>query len=286
MHAARHAKPELLAPAGNLAHLEAALASGADAIYIGVGGLSARPQAWDFDWEQVPQAVRAVHDAGKRIYLALNAVWGEFAAERMTEHVRRAEQSGSDALIVGDWGLLHRLASLRLSVSIHGSTMLGAYNAAAVQLLQQLGVRRLILSTNLFLDEMAALVRGFPEMEFELIAHGGLCFNDNHRCRLPHEMRAGEYRVGCSVPFTVDVGCTGGDTYTVDLHMPDIDLSSTLPLYAALGIIAFKIEGRTRSVNYVANATRRLREALDRLPGEPTTEDGYVIHPGDFGSRY
>ena len=175
---------------------------------------------------------------------------------------------------------------MAVRIPVYASTLLGVYNIATVQLLHQMGVSRVILNTNLFLDEIPALIRACPAVEFELIAYGGICFNDNRRCRLPHIMADGHYHVGCE--FDYAVRGAQGDTHrhTVNLHMPDIDLSSTLALYIALGITSFKIEGRTRSADYVAQSTTTLRKAIDVFleRSKDANLTHYVIHRANLGT--
>jgi putative protease len=247
-------------------------------MYLGVQGLSARPQAWEFREAEAVEAVERIHQAGKRAYLALNAVYGRNNAAAFLRVLEQLDAIACDALILGDWGLIRRVRAMGTRLPLHGSTMLGAHNTSAIRLLHRSGLCRVVLSTNLFLDEIVSIVHGCAEMEFELIVHGGVCFNDNRRCRLPHGLAEGRYWVGCRREYSVVEGQAGDPTRVICLHTPDIDLSSTLGLYWALGITSFKIEGRTRSTGYVAEATARLREAVDRLPAAPVAAsvDGYL----------
>lgn len=175
---------EVLAPAGSMEHVHAAIAAGADAIYIGIKGMSARPDPWGFDLST------AIEATGKRIYFALNAEYAESHTSTVVSFMGRVEDSGCDALIVGDWGLLKCIQDMAIQIPLHASSLLGVCNDITVHLLRRMGVSRIILNANLFLDEIAALIRACPDMEFELITYGGVCFNDQRRCRLPHVTQA------------------------------------------------------------------------------------------------
>jgi len=157
---------EVLAPAGSREHIRAAIAAGADAIYIGIKGMSARPDPWGFDLSNAIEATQIVHAAGKRIYFALNAGYAESHTSKVISFMNHVEKSGCDALIVGDWGLLKRIQDMAIQIPLHASSLLGVYNVATVRLLRRMGVSRIILNTNLFLDEIAALIRVCPDMEF------------------------------------------------------------------------------------------------------------------------
>ena len=259
---------EALSPAGSLAHVDAALDAGADAVYLGIRGISARPDAWSFDLDTAAEAVRRVHSHGKRVYLALNAECHESKWAMVEDAVSRVAEVGCDALIIGDWGLLRLLKRVQPGISLHASTLLGIYNAPTLALAREMGIVRVIFNTNLYLDEVAALIHSDACMEFEIIACGGVCLNDCRRCRLPHWREGERYFVGCRPVFDLEEDGTQRPT-AHQLNSGDVNLASTLALYVALGISSFKIEGRTRDVEYVRKGTACLRAALDQL--ESTT---------------
>lgn len=257
---------EVVAPAGSLDHIRAAISAGADAVYIGVKGVSARPDSWGFDLMEARRASHIVHGEGKRIYYALNASgYAESAMSGVADIAKQITSSDCDALIVGDWGLLKCIRETGIEIPLHGSSLLGVYNIQTVRLLRSLGVLRVILNVNLFPDEIAALVRGCRETSFEVIAYGGTCFHDQWRCRLPHMILNGYYRQGCEY-YTYD--CYDDSSYRTGIRFsaPDLDLTSVLGYYIELGVTAFKIEGRTRSTDYVTAATTALVQAVSRYP--------------------
>jgi len=256
---------EVVAPAGCFEHVQAALAAGADAIYIGLKGLSARPDSWSFDLSGAREAAALIHANQRRLYMALNAGYSEHQAESVTAFVEQIAVGDVDALIVGDWGLMRRLQKLQVPIPIHASTLLGVYNIDTLHQLAEMGIQRVVLNTNLHVDEITALTRAVSGLTFELISYGGLCANDNRRCRLPHLTLNGEYSVDCAASYT-QIGQYGepGNQPSFDLHIQDIDLTPLIGMYAELGVTAFKIEGRTRSTAYITRSTQALRRAIDQ----------------------
>lgn len=275
---------EVLAPAGNLEHVAAAIAAGADAFYVGLEGLSARPHPWSLNNEDIRTAARMAHDAGRRIHVAVNAEFHTSQDLKLANALDVMTESGVDALIVGDFGLLHYLKGIGNTLPVHASTLLGIYNAEGIRLLQdEYGVTRIVLNTNLYIDEIADLHVLCPDVELEMIAHGGVCFNDNRRCRQPHYLFEGEFCVGCKQLYETH----GDNQQLVQLQpvspvasqvrwpenpprgerliwSPEIDLSAIVGLFIKVGVSSFKIEGRTRSTEYVKMSTSKMREAIDR----------------------
>jgi putative protease len=292
-HMAHQHSIEVLAPAGNLEHVKAAITAGADAFYVGLKGFSARPDSWSLTLDEIVIACQMAHASGRRIHVAINAEFHSQQDKAMAHALDVLAAAGVDALIVGDFGLLHYLNHLHNRLPVHASTLLGIYNAEGIRLLQrEYGVTRVVLNTNLYIDEIVDLHTLCPEIELEMIAHGGVCFNDNRRCRQPHYLFEGEFCVGCKQlyekhpdsqqvlpmqplspvasqvrPPEVPVG---GERL---IWSPEIDLSAIVGLFVNAGVISFKIEGRTRTADYITMSTRKLREAVDRTQESPERLD-------------
>ena len=284
---------EVLAPAGSLEHVAAALAAGADAVYVGLKGLGARPNPWNLTVAEIESAAALAHAAGRRVYVAVNAEFHTRQDALVREAMAGMSAAGVDALIVGDFGLLHFLKQAGNAIPIHASTLLGIYNAEGMRFLnREYGVSRVVLNTNLYLDEITALHFLCPEIELELIAYGGVCFNDNRRCRQPHYLFEGEFCVGCKQLYEVHTG----PAETIPLAQiskvasqvrppeialpgerliwsPEIDLTPQVGLFARAGVVSFKIEGRTRATEYVAASTRKMRAAVDGLRADELYQD-------------
>jgi putative protease len=273
---------EILAPAGSLEHVAAALSAGADACYVGLKSFSARPDAWSLNLDDIGVATQMAHAAHCRIYVAMNA---EFRArqDREMEHAIMAmTEMEVDALIVGDFGLLHFLKSIGNSLPVHASTLLGIYNAEGIRFLQQqYGINRVVLNTTLYIDEIADLHFLCPDVALEIIAHGGVCFHDNRRCRLPHYMFEGDFCVGCKQIYEKNelaedaialqpLSQVASQVRYPDIPVsgerliwsPEIDLSEIIGLFIQSGVSSYKIEGRTRSTEYITMSTQKMVSAL------------------------
>lgn len=296
---------EVLAPAGNLQHVRAAIEAGADAVYVGLRKFSARPDAWSLGPDDIATATAMCHDAGRRLHVAMNAELRDVRASDLETSAADLERLGVDAFIVGDFGVLHCLRQMGSRVPLHASTLLGIYNAEGIRFLQrEFGVTRVVLNTNLYIDEIADLHFLCRNIELEMISHGGVCYNDNRRCRQPHYLFEGEFCVGCKQIYEAfpcgektasaspvskiasqvrppDVPLHGGRL----IWSPEIDLSGIIGVFLKAGVISFKIEGRTRSVEYVSESTRKMRAAVDLALRSPGLTDRdldtfyYLGHP-------
>ena len=154
--------------------------------------------------------------------------------------------------------MIREAYSRKPRMKIHASTLLGVYNADTVRLLREMGVSRIVLSTNLFLDEIDMMIRKVPDMEYEMVADGGICFNDNRICELPHCVTNGVYTVGCRETYYVD----GDRSRPASIGSKALRLGDTVRMYMETGICSFKIEGRTVDWRYTAEHARKLSEAV------------------------
>jgi len=139
-----------------------------------------------------------------------------------------------------------------------------------------MGVTRVILNTNLKIHEIAEMTRNITSISFEIISYGGLCFNDNRRCRLPHYIQNGNYCVGCKDNY--QYVNSQGEIQHFMIGLADIDLSPLLPQYISIGITSFKIEGRTRSAEYISHSTNVMRKAVDAYLANDKKHTSYYLH--------
>ncbi len=296
---------EVLAPAGSLADVEAAIEGGADAVYLGLKGFSARPAPWCFDVDSAMEAIARCHAAGRRLHVAINAEFRSSQEPGLLRAVQTLTDAGADAWIVGDLGMLHFLSALGNPVPVHASTLLGVYNAEAVRLLvAEYGVERIVLPTSIYIDEISDLHFQCPNVELELIAHGGVCFHDHRRCRQPHYQVEGHFCVGCKQLYEVyadetavprpELSRESSQVYPLNgskpggrlMWSPEIDLTALAGLFIRSGIVSFKIEGRTRTPDYVRSSARAWRTSIDRVLTDESFYDPelnrfyYLGHPG------
>lgn len=285
--------PELLAPAGNLEKLDAALAYGADAVYLGGPGLNLRATSARMSWEQVGTAVAKAHAAGARVYFCLNALPLPRELPLVAEHLERLTDIPVDGLIAADPGVMAMARRRIPRVPLHVSTQASTMSQAAAMAWRDLGASRVNLARELELPDIRALLRGLreecPELEAEVFVHGAMCLAVSGRCLLSAWLtgRSGnrgecchpcrfEYRPkpGSSMRLEVEEKLRPDvttweveelDDFSMMFAPEDLCLVKYVPALARLGAAALKIEGRMKSPLYVAQVTDVYRTALDDL---------------------
>lgn len=269
--------PELLAPAGGLDALRAAVRNGADAVYLGATELNARRGAENFTLEGLSEACRYAHLRGSRVYLAANVVVLQHELADALELVSRAWEAGVDAVIVQDLGLLYALRRALPEVRVHASTQIDAHNAPSVAALASLGVSRVTLARELSVDELGSLVTSSP-VELESFVHGSLCFSHSGQCFMSSMLGGRSANRGlCAQPCRLPYDLMGEGGVLADvpgrylLSPKDLCGVELLPDLVRSGVAALKIEGRMKSPEYVAAVVSVYRAALDRALADPAT---------------
>jgi putative protease len=259
---------ELLAPAGAGEALEAALRSGASAVYLGLRTLNARRRARNFTPDELPDAVQRAHQAGARVYLTLNIDLTQRELGQAARMLELARQCGVDAVLVRDPALL-ALKPLFPKVEFHFSTQTCMANSADVQAARTLGIRRIVLARELTLKEIAAASAAGadePRVETEVFVQGALCFCVSGRCLLSSWVggrsgNRGSCTSPCRAPWTVDSDAAG-----TPLSMHDLAAVHRLDELGDAGVTALKIEGRLKTAAWVGRAVSLYRRALDGDP--------------------
>lgn len=265
---------EILAPAGNLDDLKLMIREGADAIYVGLEGYSSRPNSADFNLEQIQEAVTLCHAGGVRLYVAINANVGQDQMDPLIQQIFEIDRMGVDAVIFSEFGLVQYFSGRLKHASMHASTLMGVYNIETVRLLKELGVTRIIFYANLYFEEMARMISAEPDLEYELVAEGGTCFNDIRQCRIPHGVQNGEHILFCRKPFALqEDGRVIGDARPIS--EPPTRTAEVAGLFLAAGIYSYKIEGRTVPGNLRVPMVRALKENLEKFCEEESL-DAYL----------
>lgn len=272
LDAAGAALPELLAPAGGLDQMLAAIAAGADAIYAGLGGFNARVSAHGFTDDEFARGCAAAHAHGVRVYVTLNVfVFDDELADAVALGAHALEL-GADALIAADAGLVCALRAAIPGVEIHLSTQAGAHSEDAVRLAaDELGVERVTTARELTVDEIAALcATGVP---IEVFCHGAICIGYSGACEFSALRRGrsamrGDCTQPCRLAYDL-VDEAGRSVVAVEgdrLLCPRDYLGiAHLPELVDAGVASLKIEGRMKNPDYVFNVVRVWRRALDML---------------------
>ncbi|MBE5786171.1 MAG: U32 family peptidase [Clostridiales bacterium] len=270
---------ELLAPAGGMAQLKAALRFGADAVYGALPAFGLRAYAGNFTWDQLEEALALVHAQGKKFYLTMNILPFQDEMDSFTAAARKACKMGVDAALVSDLGAFLRLRRDVPQLNLHISTQANTLNAESAAFYHQMGAERIVLARELSMDRIRDLRRQLPaELELEAFVHGAMCMSYSGRCMLSdHLTGRGGNRGACAQPcrweyalvekkrpgeyIPVDEDARG--TYLLSAY--DLNMLSHLPELIQAGIQSMKIEGRMKTEYYVATVVSCYRHALDAL---------------------
>lgn len=282
-----HSLPELLAPAGGREQLEAAVLYGADAVYLGGSALSLRAKCRGFDGPELADAIAFAHRAGVRVYYCLNALPFDEHLPAVEEQLERLPDLGADGLIAADPGVIRLAGRLCPSVELHLSTQAHSVNAAAVEFWKEVGVRRINLARELGKDAMTALIRRFPDMDFEVFVHGAMCLSLSGHCLISAWVNNRPANLGlCTQPCRFDyrgirltveeavrrdgpfLDVTQGDDFSAVWAPMDLCLIRWMRDIVRMEPSALKLEGRTKSGGYVAQVIDTYRTALNLASSE------------------
>jgi Collagenase and related proteases len=259
---------EILAPAGSPESLTAAVRAGADAVYLGGRSFSARASAKNFSGEDLKGAVRYCHARGVKVYLAVNTLLLEHELPAALEFIRFACTLPVDAVLVQDAGLLWLLRQCAPGLRVHASTQMSIHTPLGAAALEAAGVKRVVLSRELSLKEIAEIHAATP-VELEVFVHGALCMSVSGQCYFSSVLGSRSGNRGlCAQPCRLPFSVTGGTGH--DLSLKDLSMIGRIDELREAGVCSAKIEGRMKRPEYVAAAARACRLAAD---GEPVPED-------------
>jgi len=173
--------PEILAPAGNLESLKAAVSNGADAVYLGGKLFNARQEALNFNDQELEKAINYAHLRGVKIYVTVNVIIADEELQTAALYLNNLYNAGADAIIVQDLGLMRMAHMLLPNLAVHASTQMTITNAAGIRFLEQYGVKRVVLARELSLEDIRRIRRQTCS-ELEVFVHGALCFSYSGQC--------------------------------------------------------------------------------------------------------
>ena len=262
---------ELLAPAGSMEAVAAAVQNGADAVYLGWGDFNARRNAKNFSEEEFAAAVSYCHIRGARVYLTLNTLLTDRELPRAAEVAARASAIGADAVLVQDLGVARMLRQVAPDLPIHASTQMTLHSLDGVKMAADLGMSRAVLSRELSRDQIAYICKNAP-IEIEVFAHGALCMCYSGQCFLSSVIggRSGN-RGLCAQPCRLKYGW-GDKADAYPLSLKDLSLAGHLRELEEMGVACVKLEGRMKRPEYVAVVTGIYSRAI-RERREPTAEE-------------
>ena len=262
---------ELLAPAGSMEAVAAAIQNGADAVYLGYGDFNARRNAKNFSREEFAAAVSYCHVRGAKVYLTLNTLLTDRELPQAAEFAAEASALGADAVLVQDMGVLRMVRQVAPDLPIHASTQMTVHNLDGVKMVADLGMTRAVLSRELSRDQIEYICQNAP-IEIEVFAHGALCMCYSGQCFLSSIIggRSGN-RGLCAQPCRLKYGW-GDKADSYPLSLKDLSLAGHLRELRKMGVKCVKLEGRMKRPEYVAVVTGIYSRAIheDR---EPTAEE-------------
>lgn len=269
---------ELLAPAGNMACLHAAVCAGADAVYLGAGHFNARRGADNFSLEELAQACDYAHLRGVKVYLTLNTVVLPSEQPDALELARQAYRAGVDAFIVQDIGIAVELARVIPGVEVHASTQMNIHDEDGLRAAAALGVSRVTLARELSLEEIARLAGVAQELgvELEAFAHGALCICYSGQCFMSslvggRSANRGRCAQACRLPYELHNRALRKPLEAPGEHLlspKDLCTIDLIPDLLDAGVMSLKVEGRMKSPDYVASVVGVYRAVLDRVLAE------------------
>ena len=253
---------ELLAPAGSMDALRAAVQNGANAVYLGCGMFNARQSAKNFTTQTLTEAVKYCHIRGVKVHLTLNTLVTDRESHELIELIRHAASTGVDAFIVQDLGVVQLCQEIAPHVPLHGSTQMTIHNLAGVQLCAAMGMSRVVLSRELSREEIRYICVNSP-IEIEVFGHGALCMCYSGQCYMSAMIggRSGN-RGRCAQPCRQSYGYAHWEE-KYPLSLKDNCLIHYLQELQAMGVASLKLEGRMKKPEYVATVTATYRRALD-----------------------
>ena len=253
---------ELLAPAGSMEALRAAVQNGANAVYLGVGTFNARQGAKNFTPQTLVEAVKYCHVRGVQVHLTLNTLVSDREMKEAAEMIRHAAQNNIDAFIVQDLGVVQLCRQIAPHIPIHGSTQMTVHSLSGVQLCAAMGMKRVVLSRELSREEIRYICAKSP-VEIEVFGHGALCMCYSGQCYMSALIggRSGN-RGRCAQPCRQSYGY-GHWQDKYPLSLKDNCLVHYVKELEEMGVASLKLEGRMKKAEYVATVTAVYRKAID-----------------------
>jgi U32 family peptidase len=280
-------KPELLAPAGNMEKMKMALLYGADAVYLGGKAFGLRAYGGNFSREELRESIEFAHGLGKKVYVTVNIFPHNADIEKLPEYLQYLASIGTDAILVSDLGVFMMARELVPELDIHVSTQANTTNWRAVQAWTKLGAKRVVLAREMSLEEIGE-IRMKSKVELEMFVHGAMCISYSGRCLMSNYFTGRDAnRGGCAQPcrwkYSLVEEKRPGQYFPVEedergtyiFNSKDMCLLPHIEEVIKSGIDSLKIEGRMKSVHYVASVVKAYRLAIDSYFDDP---ERFVIH--------
>lgn len=258
---------ELLAPAGSLESLKWAILYGADAVYVGGPSFGLRANALNFSLEELEEGIQFAHQKNKKVYVTVNIVMHEKETKELETYLKALEQVKADAIIVSEPAII-AFAKKHTSLELHVSTQQSTLNYLGASFLKKIGASRIVLAREATKEDISDIMQHVP-IEIETFIHGAMCASFSGRCVLSNYFTARDSnRGGCSQICRWDFDLLE-DGEKIEGEKPftfctkDLSMIEKIPEMIELGISSFKIEGRMRSIYYIATVVSAYRKVID-----------------------
>ncbi len=295
-------RPEILAPAGSMEALKAAVHAGADAVYLGGDKFGARAYASNFDSAALIEAIEYCHLYGVKVYLTINTLFRNEEILELSDYLTPLYLAGLDAVIVQDFGVMRYVHEVFPDLAIHASTQMTITTGYAYNLLKEYGVTRIVPARELSMDEIASLKNDAGEPEVEVFVQGALCYCYSGQCLMSSMLggrsgNRGRCAQTCRLPYSLfdEAGRQIQSKGEYLLSPKDLCGLEAIPELIQAGVDSFKIEGRMKRPEYVAACVRAYRTLVDAwyagrfsdaLVRQYKTEMAEVFNRGGFTEGY
>ncbi|WP_274650075.1 peptidase U32 family protein [Paenibacillus humicola] len=279
----RLAKPELLAPAGNLEKLKFAVHYGADAVYIGGQKYGLRSGADNFSFEEMKEGVDFAARYGAKVFVATNIYAHNEDIAGLEDYLIGLQEAGIAAIIAADPFIIEMAQRVAPKLEVHLSTQQSTLNWQAVKFWKEEGLPRVVLAREASVQEIAE-IKAHVDIEIEAFIHGAMCSSYSGRCVLSnHFTDRDSNRGGCCQScrwkydlYEDDLALTGPEDDKFTMSSKDLSMLERLPDLIDAGVDSFKIEGRMKSLHYVATVVNAYRQAIDAYMEDP---EHYTLKP-------
>lgn len=291
---------ELLAPAGGMEQLRAAVAFGADAVYLAAERFGMRARAANFRMDEIPAAVAFAHEHGVKVHVTCNILMHPDDIDGLPAFFRALDAAGVDAFIIGDLGAFAVAGEVSPRVERHVSTQASVANAAAARVWHSLGASRVVCAREMSLADIARLRQDAPpDLEIEAFAHGAMCMAVSGRCLISSYLTGRSGNKGhCTQPcrwsYQLEEEKRPGEFFPIEeddrgtfiMNAKDLNMLAHLRVLADAGVDSIKIEGRNKKAFYVATVVGAYRRVLDGEPPEAVADELLAVSHRPYGTGF
>ena len=276
-------KIELSAPAGDIKCLKAAIEGGADAIYLGGKNFGARAFSKNFSDEEIVEAIKLAHLYGVKIYVTVNTLVYDKEVDSFIKYIEFLHKNNVDAILLQDLGMLDLIRKTYPNLEVHASTQMHIHNLDGVKLMENLGVKRVVLARETSIDDIKH-IRQNSNIELEVFVHGALCVSYSGQCLMSYfkqerSANQGECEGSCRLRYNVLNKDKIIDSNVYALSLKDLNSLENIGRLIDVGVSSLKIEGRMKSAAYVYLVTSLYRKAIDSYYKNKKVEiDGKILH--------